>query len=351
MKQISLFPKTVLTGDRPTGSLHLGHFVGSIENRIKLQNEYDECFYMIADIQALTDNAGNPQKVIDNVYEVVLDNLACGLDPEKTCIYIQSQIPQIAELTVLFMNLVTMQQMLHNPTIKSESLEKNFSLGGETSSSSVGIPLGFLAYPVSQAADILIMNATTIPVGADQLPVIEVTRDIAKKFNNLYSEIFTEETSGILSQTPRLIGTDGSAKASKSLGNAIFIKDSLEIISKKVMSMFTCPSKLSVSSCVSEEELKHNVVFQYLDIFDSEVSEVKKLKESYKNGEIGDVVVKKRLISVLDETFSPIREKREKLAENMNLVREIVEKGTQKARQKAEITMQQVRKAMGIDYF
>lgn len=336
------FPNIVLTGDRPTGPLHLGHYVGSIKNRIKLQNEYDTAFYMVADVQALTDNADNPQKVRDNMMQVVLDNLACGVDPEKTTFFIQSQIPEIAELTVFFMNLVSVNQLSHNPTIKTEMKEKGFE---------ESLPLGFLAYPVSQAADILFSKANIVPVGQDQMPVLEQANDIVKKFNAIYGKEVFPHITGLVGDHGRLIGIDGNTKASKSLGNAIFLSDSPEEIEKKVKGMFTCPSKIAVTDTVTTEELAGNVVFQYLDVFDPDTDAVEKLKQQYMNGEIGDSVGKARLVTVLRELLDPIRERREVLAQDPARIEAILQAGIAKAREHAAATMAEVREVMKIDYF
>ena len=336
------FPNIVLTGDRPTGPLHLGHYVGSIKNRIKLQNEYDTAFYMVADVQALTDNADNPQKVRDNMMQVVLDNLACGVDPEKTTFFIQSQIPEIAELTVFFMNLVSVNQLSHNPTIKTEMKEKGFE---------ESLPLGFLAYPVSQAADILFSKANIVPVGQDQMPVLEQANDIVKKFNAIYGKEVFPHITGLVGDHGRLIGIDGNTKASKSLGNAIFLSDSPEEIEKKVKGMFTCPSKIAVTDTVTTEELAGNVVFQYLDVFDPDTDAVEKLKQQYMNGEIGDSVGKARLVTVLRELLDPIRERREVLAQDPARIEAILQAGIAKAREHAAATMAEVRVVMKIDYF
>lgn len=344
--------KTVLTGDRPTGQLHLGHFVGSLQNRVALQSQYDNCFYMVADVQALTDNYDNPQKVRDNVIQVLADNIAVGVDPTKTTMFIQSMVPEIAELTVFFMNLVTMQQMLHNPTIKTEAAQKNFSLGGESNDSSTGIPVGFLSYPISQAADILFARASVIPVGEDQMPVLEVARDIARKFNALYKVDLFPEPQGLLSENTRLVGTDGNNKASKSLGNAIFLGDSAAEIEKKVKGMFTCPSKVSITDKVTMEELQGNVVFKYLDIFDSRTDEIAELKQKYMNGDAdtGDSVIKKRLVEVLEALLAPIRARREELLRDPEALMKIALDGSARARIVAQETMKQVRSAMKIDY-
>jgi tryptophanyl-tRNA synthetase len=330
--------KIVLTGDRPTGKLHLGHFVGSIQNRIKLQNEADKSYYMIADIQGLTDNASNPQKIRDNVIEVALDNLACGLDPKKTTMFIQSEVPEIAELTVIFLNLVTLARLKRNPTVKDEMKQKGF---GED------VPAGFLCYPISQAADILFTKANLIPVGEDQLPVIEQANEIVDSFNRYYGDVFNH-IKHLTSNTPRLIGTDGSAKMGKSLNNAIYLSDSLEEISKKVMNMYTDPGHIHVED---PGKIEGNVVFSYLDIFDSNRAEVDELKKQYRKGGLGDVVIKKRLISVLENTIGPIRAKREELSKDKNAIMKILEKGTNEAREKAKETMIEVREALKINYF
>ena len=330
--------KIALTGDRPTGHLHLGHFVGSIQNRIKLQDEADKSYYMVADIQGLTDNAENPDKVRSNVLEVALDNHACGIDPKKTTMFIQSKIPEIAELTVLFLNLVTLARLKRNPTVKSEMKQKGF---GED------VPAGFLAYPVSQAADILFCKSNLIPVGEDQLPQIEQTNEIVLKFNSLYGEVF-QKVKPVLSENIRLVGLDGNSKMSKSLNNAIYLSDSYEEISKKVMNMFTDPNHIHVSD---PGKVEGNVVFTYLDIFDEKKDEVAELKKQYEKGGLGDVVIKKRLIEVLEGVIGPIRERREELAKDPKVVMEILEKGTQDARSVAKETMAEVRKAIKIDYF
>lgn len=345
--------KILLTGDRPTGRLHLGHFIGSIQNRIKLQDRVDEAFYMVADIQALTDNADNPEKVRDNMLEVVLDNLACGVDPSKTNIFIQSQVPAIAELTVLFMNLVTLQQLSHNPTIKTEAKEKGFNLNSrldentEESNSTKGIPMGFLNYPISQTADILFCKGNIVPVGIDQMPVIEQANDIVKKFNTMYKTEVFSKINGVVSEVPRLVGIDGNAKMSKSLGNCIYLSDSNEEIEKKVMQAYTDPNHLKIED---PGQVEGNVVFNYLDIFDNNKEEVAELKNQYQKGGLGDVVLKKRLIKVLIDIISPIRSKREELAKNPESIIEIIKKGNERANETAEETMKEVRKVLKIDY-
>ena len=330
--------KIVLTGDRPTGHLHLGHFVGSIQNRVKLQDEADKSFYMIADIQGLTDNAKNPEKVRDNVIEVALDNLACGLDPKKTTMFIQSEVPEIAELTVLFLNLVTLARLKRNPTVKDEMKQKGF---GEN------VPAGFLAYPVSQAADILFCKSNLIPVGEDQLPVIEQVNEIVDDFNRFYGETFSR-VKHLVGDTPLLLGIDGNVKMGKSLNNAIYLSDTKEEISKKVMGMYTDPDHIHVED---KGKVEGNVVFAYLDIFDTNKSEVEDLKTQYKKGGLGDVVIKKRLIDILESIISPIREKRLELAKNPEKVMKILEEGTNEARKIAKETMAEVKKVIKINYF
>lgn len=330
--------KIVLTGDRPTGKLHLGHFVGSIQNRLKLQDEADQSFYMIADIQALTDNAENPEKVRDNVLEVALDNLACGLDPKKTIMFIQSQIPEIAELTVLFLNLVTLARLKRNPTVKNEMKQKGFE---------EDVPAGFLMYPVSQAADILFAKANIIPVGEDQFPQIEQANEIIDSFNRLYGETFTH-IKHLVGDVARLVGTDGNAKMSKSLNNGICLSDSFEEISKKVMEMYTDPNHIHIED---PGNVEGNVVFTYLDVFDPNKAEVSELKTQYTKGGLGDVVIKKRLIGVLESVIAPIRTRREELAKDPEAIMQILREGTTRARETAQKTMAEVRKAIKIDYF
>ncbi len=327
---------TVLTGDRPTGKLHLGHYVGSIKNRLELQNTYDKAFYMIADVQALTDNFDNPEKVRNNVLEIALDNLACGMDPAKTTMFIQSQVPEIAELTIFFLNLVTLARLKRNPTVKDEMKQKGY---GED------VNAGFLVYPVSQAADILTFKANLIPVGEDQLPHLEQANEIGHKFNTIYGEIFPkiEGLVGI-----KAIGIDGGAKMSKSLGNAIYLADSREDIEKKVMQMYTDPDHIHVED---PGKVEGNVVFAYLDVFDSNKKEIEELKAHYQKGGLGDVVIKRRLIDVLESVISPIRERREYLAKDPKAVMKILEDGTEKARKVAQETLKEVKRAMQIEYF
>ena len=341
--------KIALTGDRPTGKLHLGHFVGSLQSRVKLQDEYKQ-LVMVADMQALTDNADNPEKVRNNVLEVTLDNLAVGVDPKKTIFFIQSAIPEIAELALLFLNLVTLARLKRNPTVKNEMQQKGY---GED------VPAGFLAYPVSQAADILAFGAEIIPVGDDQLPILEQVNEIVQRFNFLYggpaigpdniptTEIFKKVTP-LLSANTRVMGLDGNAKMSKSLGNAIFLADSDEVIAEKVMQMYTDPNHLKVSD---PGKVEGNVVFSYLDIFDPKKEEVAALKAQYEKGGLGDVVLKKRLTEVLIDVITPIRERRQYFEKDLPGVMKILQEGTEQARQMAIATLEEVRKAIKINYF
>src|SRR3989338_2909382 len=337
--------KTILTGDRPTGPLHLGHYVGSLKNRVELQDKYNT-FVLIADVQALTDNVQDPSKVHDNILEVMLDYLAVGIDPHKTNIVLQSQIPEIAELTVYYLNLVTLARLQRNPTVKEEMKQKNFG---------ANVPAGFLMYPVSQTADITVFGAHLVPVGEDQLPMIEQAREIVKKFNKIYPSRLGEagsetliEPKALLSDTQRLSGIDGKAKMSKSLNNAIYLKDSASELKRKVMQMYTDPKHLRVSE---PGNVEGNVVFEYLDIFDTQKKEVEQLKKQYKKGGLGDVELKKRLIEVLEEFLAPIRKRREELGKNKAQVVKILEQGTKVGREVANQTLNKVKKAMRLDYF
>ena len=342
----------ILTGDRPTGRLHLGHYVGSLKRRVELQNsgEFDNIFIEIADAQALTDNAKNLEKVRKNVIEVALDYLACGIDPEKSTIFIQSQVPELCELTFYYLNLVTLSRLQRNPTIKEEIKLRNF----ETS-----IPVGFLTYPVSQAADITLFDANVIPVGEDQLPMIEQTREIVRSFNSLYGEIFVEPKAVLPDNktAQRLPGIDGKAKMSKSLGNCIYLADEPEVIEKKVMSMFTDPNHLRVED---PGKVEGNPVFIYLDAFARdehfakylpEYKNLEELKDHYRRGGLGDVKIKRFLNNVLQDELRPIREKRKKLEENIPEVLKILEEGTNKAREIGIRKMEEVKDAMRINYF
>jgi len=329
--------KRILTGDRPTGRLHLGHYVGSLQNRVKLQDEYDQ-FVMVADVQALTDNFEEPQKVMENVKELVLDYLSVGIDPSKTTILIQSLIPEIAELTVFYLNLVTLERVLRNPTVKDEIKQKGFGQN---------IPAGFAMYPVSQAADITIFNASLVPVGEDQLPMIEQTREIVRKFNSLYGQVFVEPEA-LLGQVKRLPGTDGNTKMGKSLGNCIYLSDSEQELKKKVVSMYTDPNRIHPTD---PGKVEGNPVFIYHDVFNPDKTEVEDLKKRYKEGKVGDVEVKEKLFIKLNDFLKPIREKRKEFEGKDEVLDKILKEGTEKAREVANETMKKVRKAMKIDYF
>ncbi|MFH1182730.1 MAG: tryptophan--tRNA ligase [Candidatus Moraniibacteriota bacterium] len=328
--------KTILTGDRPTGKLHLGHYIGSLKNRAKLQNTYNQ-FVMIADVQALTDHAENPEKVRENILEVAADYLAVGIDPKKTTIFIQSLVPEIAELTVFFLNLVTIARLQKNPTVKDEVQQKGFK---------ESIPAGFFMYPVSQAADILSVKANLVPAGADQVPMVEQTNEIGQKFNRLYKPIFPK-VGALVSDYPRLPGTDGKAKMSKSIGNCIYLSDSKKEVAKKVMSMYTDPGHIHVND---PGKIKGNTVFIYLDAFDPDKKTVTQLKKQYREGGLGDVEIKKYLVKVLENLIGPMRKKREVLIKNKKYLGAMLKKGTAKARAKAAQTMEEVRSAMKIDY-
>ena len=326
--------KIILTGDRPTGALHLGHFVGSLQNRVKLQHSYSQ-FVMIADLQALTDNAENPDKVRNNVIEVALDYLAVGIDPKLTTIFVQSKITELAELTMYYLNLVTLARLQRNPTVKSEMKQKGFS---------ADVPAGFLMYPVSQAADITAFKADTVPVGEDQLPVIEQTNEIIRKFNSIYGNVLVE-TNALLSTTTRLPGLNGKAKMSKSLNNGIYLSDSVDILKQKVMSMYTDPNHLKVSD---PGQVKGNMVFTYLDAFDTNTNKVKELKEHYTKGGLGDMVLKKYLFQVLESFLQPIREKRATISDEQAIA--VLIQGSQKARQHVQKKMKMIRQAMQLCY-
>ena len=334
--------KVILTGDRPTGRLHLGHYIGSLKNRVELQNsgEYDT-FIMIADIQALTDNAKNPTKVHDNVLEVALDYLAVGIDPTKSTIFIQSQIPALSELTVYYMNLVSLSRLERNPTVKTEIKSKEF---GE------GVPVGFVVYPISQAADITAFKANLVPVGADQAPMIEQTREIVRSFNATYGDTLIEPEALIPSDatSQRLPGIDGSAKMSKSLSNGIYLSDDSDTLRSKVMSMYTDPDHIRIED---PGKIAGNMVFTYLDIFATDKEKVAEMKEHYQRGGLGDVAVKKYLFEVLDELLTPIRSRREELAKDPEAIRQILLEGSAKANVVANQTLREVRAAIGLNYF
>lgn len=327
----------VLTGDRPTGPLHIGHYVGSLANRLALQKNYKQ-YVMIADVQALTDNFEHPDKIRKNVLQVGLDYLAVGIDPEKTTMFIQSMIPQIAELTMFYLNLVTVSRLERNPTVKTEIKQRGFERS---------LPAGFLMYPVSQAADITVVKGTLVPVGEDQLPMIEQTNEIVRSFNRIYKTDVLPEAKALIPKISRLPGTDGSAKMSKSEGNAIFLSDAPDEVKKKVMSMYTDPNHLRVED---PGRVEGNVVFTYLDVFDSDQKEVAALKEQYQRGGLGDVLLKKRLIDVMEAFISPIRARREELEKDQNYVMNVLLDGTKKTLHVAEQTMYDVRRAMKLDY-
>lgn len=344
--------KIILTGDRPTGRLHVGHYVGSLRRRVELQNsgEYSKIFIMIADAQALTDNIENPEKVRQNIIEVALDYLSCGLDPAKSNILIQSQIPELCELTFYYMDLVTVARLQRNPTVKSEIQMRNFE---------ASIPVGFFTYPISQAADITAFKATTVPVGEDQLPMIEQTREIVRKFNSVYDEVLVEPSALISTNQAclRLPGIDGKAKMSKSLGNCIYLSDSEADVKKKIMSMYTDPEHLLVSD---PGHLEGNTVFTYLDAFCKlehferylpDYANLDELKAHYTRGGLGDVKVKKFLNNIIQEELEPIRKRRKEYEKDIPEVYNILHKGTEAAREVAAQTLSEVKSAMKINYF
>jgi len=341
----------ILTGDRPTGKLHLGHYIGSLKNRVVLQNEgnYDEMYLMIADSQALTDNFDNPKKVRDNIINVALDYLSVGIDPKKVNIFIQSQIPALTELSFYYMNLVTVSRLQRNPTVKNEIKEKSFEKS---------IPVGFFCYPISQAADITAFKANIIPVGNDQLPMLEQTNEIVSSFNRIYGETLVP-CKAILNENKiaqRLPGLDGNAKMSKSLNNGIYLSDPSDVIYKKVMSMYTDPNHIKVED---PGKVEGNMVFTYLDVFSSdeqiskysEYRTLDEMKKAYEKGGLGDVKIKKVLYNILEEILSPIREKRKYYEEHLDEVYNILKEGTNKANEKANKTLKEVKKAIMIDFF
>jgi len=329
--------KRILTGDRPTGRLHLGHYVGSLQNRVRLQHEYDT-YILIADVQALTDNFEHPEKLRENLFEVALDYLAVGLDPERVKIVVQSMVPELAELTIFFMNLVTVATLERNPTVKEEIKQRNFTRG---------VPVGFWSYPISQAADITIFKAHLVPVGEDQLPMIEQAREIVRRFNKLYGRVLIEPRA-MLGEVARLPGTDGGAKMSKSLNNCIYLSDSTEQVRKRVMSMFTDPTRIHPTD---PGHVEGNPVFTYHDVFNPDKAEVEDLKERYRKGTVGDVEVKQKLFAALEKFLEPIRERRAVYEAKPERVREIVLEGTRRARAVAQQTMDEVHTAMKIAYF
>ena len=332
--------KVILTGDRPTGKLHIGHYLGSLQNRAKLQDEYDQ-YIIIADVQALTDNFNNPEKVRKNVLEVTMDNLACGIDPDKSTIFIQSMIPEIAELTIFYSNLVTVSRLQRNPTVKTEISQKKELFGTEGDS----LTYGFLGYPVSQTADITAFNANLVPVGEDQLPMIEQAREIVRKFNSLYGDVITEPEA-MIGDVARVKGLDGNNKMGKSLGNAIYLSDDEEVITSKVMSAITDETKIKKYDKADPEKC---MVGYYHDIFS--VDDKEKVFFECREGLRGCVDCKKQLASNIIKTLAPIREKRRYYEERPELVKQILIDGTKKARDKARQTMKEVKHAMKIDYF
>ncbi|MBP5526421.1 MAG: tryptophan--tRNA ligase [Bacteroidales bacterium] len=347
-----IMEKIILTGDRPTGKLHLGHYVGSLKRRVELQNSglYDKIFIMIADAQALTDNADNPEKVRQNIIEVALDYLSVGLDPTKSTIFIQSQVAELCELAFYYMNLVTVSRLQRNPTVKTEIKMRNFE---------ANIPVGFFCYPISQAADITAFKATTVPVGEDQAPMIEQTREIVNRFNHIYGETLVEPNILLPDNAAclRLPGTDGKAKMSKSLGNCIYLSDSEADVQKKVKSMFTDPTHLKVSD---PGKLEGNAVFTYLDAFSRdehfaeflpEYANLQELKDHYTRGGLGDMKVKMFLNSILQEELNPIRARRKELEKDIEEIYRILKKGSDEARKTAAQTLADVRRSMKIDYF
>ncbi|MEE1023809.1 MAG: tryptophan--tRNA ligase [Acutalibacteraceae bacterium] len=344
--------KIILTGDRPTGRLHVGHYVGSLKRRVILQNsgEYKKTFIMIADAQALTDNIENPEKVRSNIIEVALDYLSCGLDPTKSTLFIQSQIPELCELTFYYMDLVTVSRLQRNPTVKSEIQMRNFE---------ASIPVGFFTYPISQAADITAFKATTVPVGDDQLPMIEQTREIVRKFNTVYSPVLVEPDALLPDNAAcmRLPGIDGKAKMSKSLGNCIYLADTADEVRTKIMSMYTDPTHLLVSD---PGHLEGNTVFTYLDAFCRDehferylpdYANLDELKAHYERGGLGDVKVKKFLNNVMQEELEPIRARRKEFQQDIPEIYNILKKGSEAAREVAASTLNEVKSAMKINYF
>lgn len=344
--------KIMLTGDRPTGRLHVGHYVGSLKRRVELQNagEYDDIFIMIADAQALTDNADNPEKVRQNIIEVALDYLACGLDPKKSTLFIQSQIPELCELSFYYMNLVTVSRLQRNPTVKSEIQMRNFE---------ASIPVGFFTYPISQAADITAFKATTVPVGEDQLPMLEQTKEIVRKFNSVYGDTLVEPDILLPDNTAclRLPGTDGKAKMSKSLNNCIYLSEEPDSIKQKVFSMFTDPTHIKIED---PGKLEGNTVFTYLDAFCRpeyfaeflpDYADLDELKAHYQRGGLGDMKVKRFLNAVLQAELEPIRNRRKEYQKDIPYVYEILKKGSEKAESVAADTLRDVKEAMKINYF
>ena len=362
--------KIILTGDRPTGHLHIGHYVGSLRRRVELQNsgKFDKIFIMIADAQALTDNADNPEKVRQNIIEVALDYMSAGLDPEKSTLFIQSQVSELTELTFFYENLVTVQRLQRNPTVKQEIQLRGFSENTDGSDNKAGTPVGFFCYPISQAADITAFKATTVPVGEDQEPMIEQTREIVRKFNSTYGETLVEPEIMLPDNAAclRLPGTDGKAKMSKSLGNCIYLSDDAETVWAKVKGMYTDPGHLQVSD---PGKVEGNTVFTYLDAFckpehfdkfascfvgkkvSFEFHSLDEVKAQYRAGGLGDMMIKNFLNAVLNDTLEPIRTRRHELEKNIPYVYEVLRKGSEEARKVAAQTLSDVKKAMKINYF
>ena len=353
--------KVILTGDRPTGKLHLGHYVGSLQRRVELQNsgEFDEINILIADDQALTDNYDNPQKIRDNIIEVALDYLSVGIDPAKSTICIQSALPALHALSFYYLNLVTTQRLSRNPTVKAEMKQKGYS-GENENDNEAGLPAGFFTYPVSQAADITAFKATTVPVGEDQLPMIEQTKEIVRRFNQLYQREVLLEPEILLpknSSQRRLPGIDGKAKMSKSLGNGIYLSDDEKTVKTKIMSMYTDPSHINITD---PGHVEGNTVFTYLDAFSKqedfaeflpEYQNLEEMKEHYKRGGLGDVKCKKFLLKVMENMLSPIREERKRWENRISDVYDILYQGTEKAKETTNATLEEVRDAMRINYF
>ncbi|MEK1348852.1 tryptophan--tRNA ligase [Limosilactobacillus fermentum] len=333
--------KVILTGDRPTGKLHIGHYVGSLRERVKMQEsgEYDP-FIMIADQQALTDNARDPEKIRRSLTEVALDYLAVGLDPAKSTLFVQSQIPALAELNLYYLNLVTVSRLERNPTVKAEIQQKNFNRS---------IPAGFFTYPVSQTADITAFKANLVPVGDDQEPMLEQAREIVRTFNSIYGEVLVEPE-GVFPPKGqgRIPGLDGNAKMSKSLGNAIYLSDDEDTLKKKVMSMYTDPNHIHVED---PGQVEDNVVFTYLDIFDKDTAKVQELKDHYRHGGLGDVKIKRYLMEVLNTELAPIRQRRAEFAKDLPAVMDMLKAGSDRANQVAAQTLDEVKDAMGLNYF
>ncbi|KRM08628.1 tryptophanyl-tRNA synthetase II [Lapidilactobacillus concavus DSM 17758] len=342
MEEIQMAKKTILTADRPTGKLHIGHYLGSLKNRVALQNsgEYNT-YVMIADVQAMTDNARNPEKIRQSLIQVALDYLAVGIDPKKSTILVQSQIPALNELTMYYLDLVTVSRLERNPTVKSEIQQKAF---GQS------IPAGFLVYPVSETADITAFKADTVPVGDDQEPMMEQAREIVRTFNTTYQTNVLVEPQGYFPPKGqgRLPGLDGNAKMSKSLNNAIYLADTADELRQKVMSMYTDPNHIHVSD---PGKIEGNMVFTYLDIFDDDKAHVAELKAEYQHGGLGDVKIKRYLNEVLEATFGPIRQRREEFAKDIPAVYQMLKEGSERANEVAEQTLQEVRAAIGLNYF